>query len=564
MASSRARPTPPPPDPLQGPAAVALLDDAISLLRRAPVGTVAIYYFGALPFALGLVYFWSDMGESANAAERLPGEALLVAALYFWMKTCQAVFARHLLAQLEGEDAEPWTFSRWTHTALLQVIYAGSLVLVYPLALLITLPFGWVNAFYHNISILATSSKSTLASSFREAAELAQLWPRQNHLILGVQLLAAFVLFLNLGVFFFALPLLLNSLFGIETVFDENRGAWNNSSFYLYIFVFCFLLLNPLSKAVFVLRCFYGRARLSGADLRAELRRWNGSPTGAKALRAGALALIFLFAAGPHVARADSNPPPSTAPAASAPADLDQAIQKTLKRDEFAWRLPRAESPSSDPGFFTKLINRCVDYLRGLVKDVFKWVGDFLKWLFDTPRDHDSADQAISAMAKFPWRALVLLVALVLAGMLLYTGLQRYRRRRDKSVGTPLQVVPARSIDLEAENIRADELPEDSWLALAQQLIERGELRLALRAFYLATLAALARRELVRLAAAKSNRDYLAEVTRRSRGENSVVALFRENVRLFEASWYGTHDVTPGVIDTMRSNQHRMQGHVAA
>ena len=563
MASPHARPAPASPGSLQGPAAVALLDDATSLLRRTPAATLAIYYFGALPFALGLVYFWSDMGESANAAERLPGEALLVAALYFWMKTCQAVFARNLLAQLEGEDAEPWTLSRWAHTGLLQVIYAGSLVLVYPFALLITIPFGWVNAFYHNISILATSSKSTLASSFREAAELAQLWPKQNHLILGIQLLAAFVLFLNLAVFCFAIPFLLNSLFGIETLFDENKLAWNNSSFYLDIFVFCFLLLNPLSKAVFVLRCFYGRARLSGADLRAELRRWQGGRTGTKVLRAGALALVFLLGPVLQVARADSVPPP-TAPATSAPAELDRAIQKTLKQDEFAWRMPRAEAPSSDPGFFTKLVNRCVEYLRGVLKGVGKWVSDILKWLFGHPREHGSADQALSAMARFPWRALVLVAAIVVVGLLLYTALQRYRRRRGGSIRTSLQVAPARTIDLEAENVRADELPEDSWLALAQQLIERGELRLALRAFYLATLAALARRELVRLAAAKSNRDYLAEVARRARGENSVVALFRENVRLFEASWYGTHDVTPGVIDTMRSNQHQMRGHVAA
>jgi hypothetical protein len=39
------------------------------------------------------------------------------------------------------------------------------------------------------------------------------------------------------------------------------------------------------------------------------------------------------------------------------------------------------------------------------------------------------------------------------------------------------------------ENVRADQLPEDGWTKLARELLERGEFRLAMRAFYLASLA---------------------------------------------------------------------------
>jgi len=45
--------------------------------------------------------------------------------------------------------------------------------------------------------------------------------------------------------------------------------------------------------------------------------------------------------------------------------------------------------------------------------------------------------------------------------------------------------------DLADENIRADQLPEDGWTKLARELLERGEFRLAMRAFYLASLAHL-------------------------------------------------------------------------
>lgn len=554
---------------LRGPGAVEILDEAASLLRRTPISIIAIYFFGALPFCLGLIYFCSDMAESTNAETRLPVEALLLAILYFGMKTCQAVFSRRLLALLEGGDAEPWTALRWMRTALLQTIYAGSFVILYPLAMLITIPFAAVNAFYHNISTLATGAKSTLGSSFREAADLAGLWPKQNHLILAVMLLAVMALFLNLAVFVFMVPELLNMFFGVQTVFDQNLWAWNNSSFYLDICVFCFLLLNPVNKAVFVLRCFYGRSRLSGADLRAELRRRDSVRTGSKPARATVPALVLLIALSSLSAQAQQSqaaPAPAASPSAMVDptaGKLNQAIEKTLRKDEFAWRMPREIQPAGDAGFLTKMLDRFGEYLKKASRKPLKELDDFLKWLFENPNRHDSSNGAFSAMAAFPWRALMVFLAVLVAGILLYVGLRQYRQRRVRPSAGTLKLAPIRTIDLEAEHVRADELPEDSWLALAQQLIERGDLRLALRALYLATLSGLARQELVRLAAAKSNRDYLAELTRRLRGETSVASFFRESVRLFEASWYGTHDVTPATIDTMRNNQQKMRGHVA-
>jgi hypothetical protein len=272
---------------LKGPPAMEVLDEAVSLLRQTPLSTFTIYYLGAFPFCLALIYFYFDMTQGADAEEHLSGQALLLTVLYFWMKTCQAVFARKLLAQMESEDPEPWNAQRWLNAAVLQIIYAGSFVIVYPVALLITIPFGWVNAFYHNISIVATGPQSTVRSSLKEAMELSRLWPKQNHLIMGIMLVGLLVLFLNLAVFFSQVPELLNMLFGVQTVFDENSSAWSNSSFYLDVLVFCFLILNPLNKAVYALRCFYGRSRLTGADLRAELKRQAATRIDRTAIRLG-------------------------------------------------------------------------------------------------------------------------------------------------------------------------------------------------------------------------------------------------------------------------------------
>jgi len=551
---------------LKGPPAMEVLDEAVSLLRRTPLSVFSVYYVGALPFWLAFVYFYFDMTQSADAEAHLPGEALLLTALYFWMKTCQAIFARKLLALLEDEDVEPWDLPRLANTALLQTIYAGSLIIVYPVALIITIPFGWVSAFYHNISIVATSSKSTVRSSLFEAADLSRLWPRQNHLMMAILLAALLFLFVNLAVFFSMIPGLLNMFFGIVTVFDENGSAWHNSSFYLDVLVLCFLVLNPLNKAVYALRCFYGRARLNGADLKAELRRQDRirhKQAPARVLPA----LLFLCAtllAVPVSADTPAQPTPvATAAAPTPPANtnLDQAIQKTLQKNEFAWRLPREQKDSPEKeGFIAHIFDRFLTFLGHEFERLMKPLGKFLKWLFGGNHNHDSSISALQALANIPWTILFLVIlALVVAGLIFI--LVRNFRRKAVNPTHVLATVPVKTVDLEAENVRADALPEDSWLALARELMDRGELRLALRALYLATLSLLAQHQFVRLGPAKSNRDYLLELTRRLRDNAVAVQLVRDNINLFEASWYGTHTVNSTIIETMLANHQKVRGH---
>jgi hypothetical protein len=567
------------------------MDDAVSLLRRAPLALLSIYYLGTLPCCLALIYFCFDMTQSADAELHLAPEALIFTFSYVWMKTCQAVFARKLLALLEGEDAEPWTPRRWANTALIQTIFAGSFVLVYPVAIFVALPFGWAHAFYHNISIVGTSAKSTVKSSLNEAAGLSRLWPKQNHFILGFQFAGWFFLAANLAVFFIMIPGLLSMFFGLSTVFEDNEAAWANSSFYLDLFVFCYLILNPFSKAVYALRSFYGRSRLSGADLKAELRRQNLTRRETVGVRAMATLVVMValsFAptvnADPSAAPAPQTTPtpapvvspapapqamPTPAPVVStAPAGdtdkLDRAIEKTLKKDEFAWRMPRFENGTPEKeGFFQRMLTRFYKWMQDVMDKVMKPLRDFLKWLFDSKKKHDSMDKTFSVMEAIPWKLIFIVILLGVVGWLAFLILRHIQRQRANPTASLAQA-PVRTVDLEAEDVRADDLPEDSWLALARQLMEKGDLRLALRAFYLATLSALARAQLVRLAASKSNRDYLMEVTRRLRGNKEAVRPFQENINLFEASWYGTHDVNSSILETMMANHQQVRTHATA
>jgi hypothetical protein len=116
-----------------------------------------------------------------------------------------------------------------------------------------------------------------------------------------------------------------------------------------------------------------------------------------------------------------------------------------------------------------------------------------------------------------------------------------------------LQTVP----DLTDENVGADQLPEDGWTRLARELLERGEYRLALRAFYLATLAHLAEHQFITLARFKSNREYQQELQRRGHVLAELLPPFNENVSAFERVWYGTHPVNQDAVVQFASNVER-------
>jgi hypothetical protein len=133
-----------------------------------------------------------------------------------------------------------------------------------------------------------------------------------------------------------------------------------------------------------------------------------------------------------------------------------------------------------------------------------------------------------------------------------------WRRRRPQVqpiLATPVSAAP----DLADENVLADELPREGWLRLGRQLTERGELRLAVRAFYLAALADLGHQELIRVARFKSNRDYEHELRRRASRRPELVSAFAESVRLFDRVWYGRYEVTASELRDFASALGRME-----
>lgn len=262
----------------EGKGAIELIEEAVHLLRLAPGGVLAAYYLGTLPFALGFLYFWADMAHSAFGHQRCAPAALGMALLFVWMKTWQAVFARQLRAQATAEPLPPVSLRRLLRVAVVQAALQPSGFLVLPLALIAALPFGWAYAYYQNVTACGGELDAGRKAGHRQAVRQSRLWPKQNHLLLSILALFGLVVFFNVVVGMIQVPFLLKTFLGIETQFTRSLWSVLNTTFFATCCAVTYLCLDPLIKAAYALRCFYGESLQTGEDLKVELRRLAPAP----------------------------------------------------------------------------------------------------------------------------------------------------------------------------------------------------------------------------------------------------------------------------------------------
>ena len=530
----------------EGDSAIDLIEEAVHLLRGAPAALYGIYALGTLPFVLAFLYFWADMSHGAFAWEHGDGAALGMALLFLWMKCWHAVFAAGVRALRTGQPPAPWTARRVGRLLLEQTALQPSGLFALPLALGILIPFGWLFAFYQNVTALGAESAG-LGELCRAAARQASYRSGQNYLVQALLSVFAGFVWINVIVAMAWLPHLLKTLVGLETAFTQaGIMAVLNTTFLACSIALTYVFVDPLVKTVFVLRCFYGQSLQSGADLKSDLARLRASA----GLSVSTLVLLaFFFFAAPLSTSAATNS------ITIAPETLNQSINEVLQRPEFAWRMPREERPvSADKTWFTRIMDtlqEAADYVLHSLGQACKWMGKMLKKLWPSPGAASDVTGMASAWVSFLRIALVILI-IAIAGILavLITRLWMTRRKTPLLVATPVQARP----DLNDENVAADQLPEDGWLKLARELMAQGNLRLALRALYLAGLASLAARELIALASFKSNREYENELRRRARARPAVQSAFSQNVAAFDRTWYGMHEVTQEVLQQFQSN----------
>ncbi len=542
----------------QGKGPLETVEEAVHLLRLAPATALLKYYLGTLPFALGLLYFWTDLGRGAFAERRLLGLALGLACLFVWMKAWQSVFAGEMAALAAGQTPPTLHVRVWLRLAATQGLLQSTGLFVLPAALLAFLPAGYAYAFYQNLTVLQDVAPERARDRVRRAFRQAALWPAQNHY--GLIILKAFGLFvfLNLYTGLAAGPFLLKTLLGVESVFSRSWTVLLNPTVAVAVAVLTHLCLDPLAKTFFVLRCFYGEALHTGEDLKAELRL---AASGASVLALAAVGLLLsapcagALEAPPAMARLGPTALGSTAPAPGiAPAELDEAIRRTLDRPEFRWRLPR-EKAAGEPqkGSIALFVESLVETVRDWAAAFARWVRKVGRWLTGEPMGPVAPGASGAAWLSVLHSTLIALI-LGLAGLVAVMLLRLWKRRGGRR-NPPLAAEPvAAAPNVADEAVGPDQLPTDGWSRLGAQLLEQGELRLALRAYYLGSLAFLAERNLIVLARFKSNRDYERELERRGHALPEVVRGFGANVAVFDRGWYGLHEVSRETLDLFLRN----------
>jgi hypothetical protein len=523
-----------------------LVEESVHLALSMPLGGWLAYYTGALPFMLALLFFWAEMAHGAFARERVVESSLVLALLFVWMKCWQSAAMQLLRAHLENREPARWSFARIMRLVLVQGAIQPAGLFVRPIALLITLPYGWVHAFFQSAVILGDGTSSDIKDVVRQSTAVARGRPMQNHIGLAILLLFGFFVWLDIAVAFLFFPQLIRTFTGFDIL--QHRSVWTmlNTTFFATTIATTYLCVDPLFKAFYILRCFYGASITSGLDLRIGMQQLRKP-----AVTILACAALFLGLGGPALAAENEN---------TTPEELQTQIDKVLKRPEFAWRMPR-EPDIENKGPIAQFFDGAAKTVKDWFRPLWRWFDDmirrFQKWMMERElgRTHQSSSGGGS------WAPIAELLLYVLGGIILIgVGILVWRQIKSRTRRSPLvNTTAVESMpDLTSEDIVASQLPEDEWLRLARELIARGEFRLGLRALYLAGLAHLGEKRLVTLARHKSNREYQRELGRRSGSRADLMSAFTGNVATFESVWYGSHPANSEALSKFETNLNQI------
>ena len=519
-----------------GKGALELIEEAVHLLRASGGSFLVSYYIGAIPFVLGLLYFWTDMSRGGFGHSHIASASFGMALIYIWMKCWQAVCCSQIMGYLSGRNKPVLTVGKVARIVLVQTVVQPSALFVLPVALLMAIPFGWIYAFYFSVSVVGNGDEGNPWTVMRQAAMQTILWPLQNHIVISVLMAFGFVVFLNIGITLYMLPQLLKSILGIETVFTKIGVSLFNSTFFVTACGLCYLIMNPLIRTAYTLRCFYVNSIRSGDDLKGQLRIAFGQNKVLMAI------LIFLLLAY-SVSLAQVKPKKniiSQQEIVISPEELDHQISDVINRPEFVW-CQKEKVHEQNRGVIEEFLTGIIDFIESSFDTINRWIKKVFKWINDLlPQPKGKSEKNHSAGTKA-----YLLYTLILIGTIagIYSLWKLLLSRKIAIIKMSSALETEQTLELKEQYVAADQLTTDRWMNLSK-VAARGELRLALRAVYLATLALLAQENMITIARFKSNRDYEKELARKVREVQPLLSLFSQQVAVFNKCWYDMSAVT--------------------
>lgn len=548
-----------------------LAEESFHLLRSVDLRYLWVFYLGVIPFAVGLLYFTADMSRSGLADESVVGASLVMTGLYFWMRICQARFCKGLWDTIAPAAQDPLPRTERIRQGIAACFFQSLQTPLLLVGLFFVIPLGWIIAALQNASVLAFTQGGegkTLRRLFGNSFRHSHFDWAQNHGVLLIFAVVGLFTWINLVATAIVVPTLVKAFFGVESVFTISpTAAILNSTFFLGTLILTYLVMSPMLKAAYTLRCFYAESRTTGADLLSRLascektREPVSAPKSEGLAKASAVVLAILLLG--QFAGAQEPPAPQASSVEEVPAaevtgdDFQDEIARTLEQKKYQWQLSQREMDSieeSEQSWLSRWMRDIADSTRDAMKSFSEWIKE--QWR-KMSRDRqpvvkgdggDGLDFSEGLSSTFSIALIVIVSALV--AWLLFVMYRKYRGK------PPIEAeeVAIETVDLQSEDIVASQLPENEWMKLAREQMEKGDRRLAIRALFLASLAHLGEVGLLKIARFKSNRDYRFELIRRARKQDSLRLAFDRNTHLFERAWYGWHPVSEANVEEFLKN----------
>jgi hypothetical protein len=524
--------------------AFTLAEEAAALARSASPFAWAIYLSGIVPFFGLLLFEASDIMQNPLALDRLLLVSLGLALCYVWMHACQAMFSGALYAQATDSEfapGRPAIFSSVANQAAIQPLK----LIAWPCALILVVPHAVVTMFFQHALLAGSAPDVSVGDVAHIAAKQAKTRQSESYFFLAIVLLLRLILWANLLVLLFTLPALWHIFTGIDTAITRRPMLLLNPASWVAMLSLCYIALDPVVKAACVLRALAEESRKSGLDLRLRLAR----------IRNVAALLLAAVAFGMAAQAADTQ----SHKMAISPTQMTAAIESVFHDPGLSWDLPVARKKAAPKNAIYSFFESSYDNVAAAWQGLAKWMaanGERLRrWLAGA-----SGDQ--SGKSKLPEpRGVALTVEglAVLIGFAMIVMLWRSRSKRAAETEVLTGAPIGAAIDEETE-LDASARPQHEWQSIAEDYATDGNLRMALRSWYLAGLAALSQAGLISVGKGKSNLDYLAEIQRRNkRGPAEVLILMRTNVRTFERVWYGEHEVNREIYIDFTQNVLEMR-----
>ncbi|MBF0570819.1 MAG: hypothetical protein HQL12_02995 [Candidatus Omnitrophica bacterium] len=541
-----------------GRGAINVLEEAMYILRLFPE-TLFIYYIGSLPFVLGLLYFWADMSQNAYDGHHVVGAAFCLSVLFIWMKLTQVFFAENIYNRiceqvLPERSLKDYFFILSTQTAIHCTGF-----FIWPVSLILGLPFAWVFAFYH-YSAINQGDSNDIKMIWDKSWGYANHWPKQNHILILLFFLLYIVTFINVSIALFLIPQLLKNFFDIDSVFVLSGTHFFNTTFLAITCSLTYLLVNPVIKTAYVIRYFDGNSIRFGNDIKTDLHFLKSlKPTVLMTIIIVFVTITNLWLSCPAFAVVPAGEMPDVSVEKTYQSFTAEAFTKSIDRvlseREFAWRMPRTVAPEVEK---KESLNKNLQWLYKQIEKMRpameKMVNKFKKWLkklFFQNQSNESPNSKWKPLKMTKMLYILIFSMIAILGAVFIVIWKMKRRKKiieiEKPTGLP---------DITSDTVKADDLLAEEWLNMANNLLSQGDLRHAVRAFYLGTLSHLAKAQIITIKRYKSNYDYEIEIKRHARDKRQLCGIFSQTILFLNSVWYGNKSLeTQDVLEFSRQQK---------